>query len=732
MAIADSRHQADVSQDIRSLQLEAAHTFAIAELALAAAWATVLTLSVPHDAPTSWLFPLGLALSGVKNLWLLDRRPSLARLSLPFDLIVLMGVYTFLRPGPVTPFLTIPAILVAGVVMSRRWTLVVALVCLLLMGGASWWQEGGRLSEVAIMALLLHAVTLALTLLSTHNLYTAIAWATQSHMRAVESLLALRERQAELKRVGDVLQRNQERMHYLNLRLEQAKVAAEESYRTKQHFAANVSHELRTPLSLIMGFSEMMAFSPESYGGVRLPPQYRDDVMQIYRSSKHLLGLVEDVLALAQLEAGHMIVKRDWASLGAVVQEAVEAMAPLIEAKGVALHCAIPADLPLVYIDAGRMRQILLNLLNNAYRYTARGSIDVAIECRDSQALITVRDSGVGISEADLPHIFEEFHNLSKGPNAARSGGFGLGLSISRRLVEAHGGRIWASSTLGQGSCFHITLPLSISDREALRPSLVRTASRLERQVSKPVLLAVGEDDSSLLARHLEDYDVVQVRPEGALAACEQYLPTVLLVNDHAADGLPCLASIQRQFPTLPVVTCHIPTLSDQARRLQAHDYLTKPVTRKRVLEMVARLDREQPIAKILLVDDDSQLLSMLQRVLRAGDERSYRVLAACGGEEGIQLLAQERPDLILLDLAMPGVSGYDVLEAIPAHYEDGGPRVVLMTGVALDEGETPVYQITISNTGGFSTAAALKMIKALLAEVSPRVERRELLQQVY
>jgi signal transduction histidine kinase/CheY-like chemotaxis protein len=734
MVATTESYRADVAQDIRALQLEALRAITIAGFVISALWTTVLTLSVPHDTIISWVFPAALALSSAKNLWLLERRPLAASFALPFDLVALAGIYMWLRPGPAAPFMTIPAILVAGVVVSRRWTLIVALVCVLVAGMTSWWQAGGWLSDTAIVALLLNGVALPLTLLSTHNLYTALEWATQCHTRAVESLIALRERQGELRRVGDVLQRNQERMHYLNLRLEQAKVAAEEAYRTKQHFVANVSHELRTPLNLITGFSEMMAFSPESYGGVALPPQYRDDVTEIYRSSRHLLGLVEDVLALAQLEAGHMIIKRDWASLRSVVEEAVDTMAPLIEAKGLALHCTTSAELPLVYMDSGRVRQILLNLLNNAYRYTTHGLIDLTVDYEVDHALITVRDSGIGISEADLPHIFEEFHNLSKGPNAARSSGFGLGLSISRRLVEAHGGRIWATSTLGEGSSFHVALPISIDQHEALRPSLVRTASRLEREISKPVLLVVCEDEEDLLARHLEDYDVVHARPEQALSACEQYLPTVLWVNDYApaTDSARYLAPIRRDYPTMPVIACRIPTLADQARRLWADDYLAKPITRERVMETIVRFDREQAIETILIVDDDPRLLNMLQRVLSSGEQRTYRVLAACGGQEGLDLLAQERPDLVLLDLAMPGISGYDLLDAIHKQYDRAGPRVVLMTGVELDEGERPVYQITVGSQSGFSTLAALKMIRALLGEVSPRIKRSQLLQQAH
>ncbi|MBC7256609.1 MAG: HAMP domain-containing histidine kinase, partial [Chloroflexi bacterium] len=485
-------------------------------------------------------FPFLLALGAACAQWFAKKHALLASLTLCGTLLLAAGCYGWFRPSPAGPFLTIPAILTASVILPPIGTLSITFASLIMTAGIAWLRGSPAFSSTLYLGWLFSATTWILSYVATHNLQLAVQWANLSQKAALESLEGLRERRAELRRLTDLLRQNQERLHYLNIRLEQAKVAAEEAYRTKQHFVANVSHELRTPLNLITGFSELMAFSPASYGGIRLPAPYRQDVMEIWRSSKHLLSLVEDVLALAQLEAGQMIVKRDWGDLLAVIRDACETVAPLVEAKGLALCLDLPSSLPAAYIDAGRIRQVLLNLLNNAQRFTHEGKITVRAEIQGNEIIVSVSDTGVGIASEDLPHIFEEFRNLSKGSSSGGSGGFGLGLSISRRLVEAHGGRLWAESTLGQGSTFFLSLPLEAQMGALGRPTLIRTASRPSAHRRKPVLLVISDEEDDLLSRHLEDFEVVYASPHEVEAACEQYLPFAIWANRQPTQEERC------------------------------------------------------------------------------------------------------------------------------------------------------------------------------------------------
>jgi len=719
----DGSNRDSPSRDMASLRADSLRSLAIA-YATSAYLCTAYLVMVRHDTrPLPWAMAVSLLVISLVALWLLRRRAALACTLFAVLLTLLTAVFIALTPDARAPFTMVLPILTASVVVPRRVQAGIdagGCAGLALLG----WLHGPEAAPAFEAALLLSAGVALVAWLASRNLYLAVEWATYSNQQALRSLMELRERRAHLRQLADMLHHNQERMHYLNVRLEQAKVAAEEAYRTKQHFVANVSHELRTPLNLITGFSEMMCFSPESYGGVRLPPQYREDVMEIYRSSKHLLGLVEDVLALAQLEAGQMIVQREWTNVAEIVQDAAETIRPLTEGKGLTLSVAIPPDLPEAFIDAGRIRQVLLNLLNNASRFTERGEIAVSVACQGDNLTIAVRDTGVGIAEEDLPHIFEEFHNLSGGPSARRSG-FGLGLSISRRLVEAHGGTLCATSRVGKGSCFTVTLPVANGGNGVRRPTLVHTGPRAEVDRAKPVVLVVGDGDAApVLDRYLSRYHVLHARSAEAVSACEQYLPVAIWVNDCPALGeLPAhVAALMRGWPQLPIVTCQLPRTDDMARRLGVDKFFGKPIVRERLAQAIEELAATAPIDSVLVVDDDPPMVRLLRRMLLSILGPTCRVVEACGGREGLDIIAQGPPDLVLLDLAMPEVSGYDVLNAIRATSSPHPVRVILMSGVELGDEGVPVNAITVQSQAGFSLQKALGVTAALVEQLSPRL----------
>lgn len=712
----------NAQKDVDSLRNESLATFMAILVVLGNLWIGYLTFGQPDSPFVMWLIPVGMFITSISAYALKQSQPSMARLVFCIELLILVLWQVHIQASVLSCFFLIPILVISSVLVEREWLIALAFIsCATLLVMV---RNDPSMASVYGTAMLLVALTTLASWLATDNLYVAVNWAMYSEQQAAASVRRLRERRADLRRMADMLRTNQERMHYLNIRLEQAKVSAEEAYRTKQHFVANVSHELRTPLNLITGFSEMMAFSPESYGGVRLPSQYQEDVMEIYRSSKHLLGLVEDVLALAQLEAGQMIVQREWASISLAIQEATDTMRPLIEGKGLCLDVSIAPNIPLLYIDVGRIRQVLLNLLNNAYRFTEQGSIWVHGTLNGDQVAIEVGDSGVGIREDDLPRIFQEFHNLSGGPSARREG-FGLGLSISRRLVEAHGGRLWADSTLGQGSVFHITLPVTTNQATLSRPTLVHTAPRTRGTRSKPVLLEIGDEPGlDMVDRYLSEYHLVQAPPRQAASAYEQYLPVAIWVNAHPNRlEIPrYLAPIVRVAPTLPIISCRVMTQGDVAKQLQADYYLAKPITRERLLKAIADIAAERPVETILIIDDDPRLLRMVQRILASAEGASYRVIEACGGQEGLDQIETVRPDLILLDLAMPEISGYDVLDVL--HGPDyAGMRVALMTGVELQADATPVYAIAVQSQEGFPLAKSLNVIKGMIHDLSGKTD---------
>jgi CheY-like chemotaxis protein len=216
----------------------------------------------------------------------------------------------------------------------------------------------------------------------------------------------------------------------------------------------------------------------------------------------------------------------------------------------------------------------------------------------------------------------------------------------------------------------------------------------------------------------------MHARPEDAAAACEQYLPVAVWVNDYPVLGeMPThVAGLLRDWPQLPIVTCHLPSRADMARRLGVDGFFSKPIVRERLAEAIDNLSRKAPIDSILIIDDDPRMVRLLQRMVASIQGPGCHIIEACGGQEGLDVMVQERPDLVLLDLAMPKVNGYDVLEAIRAGSEAWHTRVILMSGVELGDEGTPVNAITVQSQVGFSLQKALGVTAALIEQLSPRL----------
>ena len=289
--------------------------------------------------------------------------------------------------------------------------------------------------------------------LSSRGLYTVLDWAWSSQQRANQLLEELRDRRGELNRTLVALTEANRRLKRTGRELALARQRADEARRLKEQFAANISHELRTPLNLILGFSEMMYLSPDVYGEMEWPSTLRRDVHQIYRSSRQLMDLINDVLDLSRIDAVRMPIHSEPSDLAEIIREAVETASDLFRGRVLDVRVEMPPELPPLNLDRTRIRQVLLNLLNNAARFTQHGHIIVSAERNEREVVVSVADTGVGIPAEELPAIFEEFHQVDMSLRR-RQEGAGLGLAISKRFVELHNGRIWAESQAGEGSTF--------------------------------------------------------------------------------------------------------------------------------------------------------------------------------------------------------------------------------------------------------------------------------------
>jgi signal transduction histidine kinase/CheY-like chemotaxis protein len=555
--------------------------------------------------------------------------------------------------------------------------------------------------------------------LSTRNLYTALAWSRNSTMEALRRAEQARDRQSELQRALKALDEASYRIRRMNYQLALARDQAEEARRLKSQFAASISHELRTPLNLIVGFTELMFQSPEYYGA-RLPPNYLRDLGIVYRNALHLQGLVDDVLDLSRIEAARMGLFKEETDPRELIREVADTARSLVDSRGLTLHLHIPENLPPLWIDPLRVRQVLFNLLNNAARFTEQGSVTVKAEIANGSLLVSVEDTGVGIAPKDIPKVFEEFRQLDSSTRR-RQGGAGLGLAISRHFVQLHGGRIWVDSEPGRGSTFSFTLPLSRGDAELEPPSHGSSScvpSALETERDR-VLLAVTSSPAAanLLNRYVEGYRTIVAQDlHQAREWSGKLIPQGVVVDTtsgcHDSEELRRLAE-EWGLQGVPFIACPLPGEEPLRQRMTVDGYLVKPVTRRNLLDTLRQFGED--VETILVIDDDHDFVQLMGRMLDS-PLRPYRVLKAYGGYEGLQVMQHRRPDLVLLDLMLPDLDGREVLQQMRSDPVLRGTPVVIVSarGEMEDVGELSGV-IMVTKGEGFQPGELVRCVRAIL-----------------
>lgn len=554
------------------------------------------------------------------------------------------------------------------------------------------------------------------------GLYTVLGWAWHSQRRANDLLEKLRDRQGELNRTLAALTEAARRLERVSQELTIARMRAEEARMLKEQFAANISHELRTPLNLIIGFSEMMYFSPEVYGEMQWPPTLRRDLRQIYQGSKQLLELVNDVLDLSRIDAAQMPIHKELTDLRSVILEATDTAKDLLRGKPLELRACLPPDLPLLHFDRTRIRQVLLNLLSNAARFAEQGTITVTAELREGEVVVSVADTGVGIPPQELSRIFDEFHQVDMSLRRRKEGA-GLGLAISKRFVELHNGRIWAESELGKGSTFHFSLPLPGEEVSIgqLLPS--KTPLRPPRAY-EPCVIVVDSDPavSTLLSRYLRNVQVLRTDSlEQVQPLIAEWRPQAVILNVAPTTRLMpgTYAEALNQIPSqVPILICSLPSQSWMASHAGTRGFLTKPITRERLLTSLAAIGN---VRDVLVVDDDRGFVQLMTRFLSSASG-NYTVRWAYDGHEALQRISEKQPDLILLDLVLPDMDGLQMLETLRADERSKDIPVLIVT--ARDYSEELTVQnsspIAIVRRQGFRPAEVIRYLQALLDATRP------------
>jgi len=653
------------------------------------------------------------------------------------ELSYLLGVWTLIggciainvlvlrqyQIGAASCLLALPTGLAALLISMGGGVVTAALSSIILLRGAVSFLP--LRSEAVTIALTAVWGTLLLTWGFSHLMRTIMEWSWANYERSRQLLEKARDRQMELMQIQEDLANANLQLARLHERLRAMYRIAEEARKAKEEFVANVSHELRTPLNMIIGFSEMIIQAPQAYGGC-LPHALLADITVIHRNSQHLSSLIEDVLDLSQIEAGRMALSKERSSLGEIIEEAALAVRPLLESKGLYLDIAVPADLEPLLCDRTRIRQVVLNLLSNAGRFTERGGVQVHAWQEKDHIVVSVADTGPGIAPKDQDKLFEPFRQMD-GSTRKRHGGRGLGLTISKEFVEMHHGKMWLESEVGTGTTFYFNLPVETLppiDENISRwfsPYLGYEARTRPSRAPKPelvprfVVLERGDALQRLLDRYLDGAEVISVHSmEETSQALERSPAQALIVNDasleQALTPSPLLAELSHNTP---VVTCCVPGKDDAAEELGVVDYLVKPVDRTTLLSALEKLEKE--VETVLLVDDDLEALQLFGRMLRG-----YRVLRARNGQQALSLLRTRRPDVMLLDLLMPGMDGFQVL-AEKNHDARLRDIPVIVISAKDPMGEPIVSNALIATrNGGLSVREVVACIQAISEILSP------------
>jgi PAS domain S-box-containing protein len=449
-----------------------------------------------------------------------------------------------------------------------------------------------------------------------------------------------------------------------------------EADRLKSQFLANMSHELRTPLNSIIGFSRVIL---KGIDGPTTDLQ-QQDLLAIHNSGQHLLGLINDILDLSRIEAGKMELTFDEVNLTELIASVMSTVTGLIKDKSITLHRDLPANLPTVRADAMRIRQVLLNLLANAAKFTDEGSITVHASVKDNSSghpeiTISVTDTGPGIAQEDQKKLFQPFSQVDASPTR-KSGGSGLGLSISNHLIQMHGGHIGVESTPAQGSVFFFTLP-------AFRGKSDRATSPANR-----IILAIDDDPQviSLYERYLQPqgYQVISLSdPSRAVERVRQLKPfaVTLDIMMPGYDGWRVLNDLKSNPETrnIPVIVCSIVEEQEKGFDLGAADYLVKPIFEDDLLNVLDRLNIDGSIREVLIVDDDPNDLRLIGRML--SENGRYRPILAEGGRNGWEAIQARTPHAVIIDLFMPEMDGFAILEKMQSEDKLRDIPVIVVSG---------------------------------------------------
>ena len=575
----------------------------------------------------------------------------------------------------------------------------------------------------------------------------------ESQVRLEQQQVELEQTNAQLEEQAQQLEAQRDDLERVNAAVQLKARELEQASQYKSDFLANMSHELRTPLNSSLILAKLLADNPDD----NLTDEQVKFARTIQSSGNDLLNLINDILDLSKIEAGHVEIRPETARLDRLVNNLRQVAQPLAADKKLDFSVEIAPDCPATMeTDAQRLEQVLKNLLSNAVKFTEAGKVDLVIApAQNGTIAFNVSDTGIGIAKEQQQSIFEAFHQAD-GTISRRYGGTGLGLSISRELVRLLGGTISLESQTGQGSTFTVTLPerydpsnVAPRDRQTIAPAATMAVevaaepartipSRPSRRVeddrnaltdSKRVLLVI-EDDSAFasivrdLSREMGFQTIVASTAEEALSLAKDFLPSAIVLDIGLPDesGLAVLDRLKHDVQTrhIPV---HVVSGSDHTKTaysLGAAGYAVKPVNREQLVEVLQKLEARlsQKVHRVLIVEDDPVQREAVAKLLGT---QGVTTITASTAAECLDLLRENPFDCMVLDLSLPDASGYSLLETLSQESGYAFPPVIVYTGRELsasDEQQLRRYSKSIIIKGAKSPERLLDEVSLFLHQV--------------
>ncbi|MBA3580334.1 MAG: response regulator [Gemmatimonadaceae bacterium] len=513
-----------------------------------------------------------------------------------------------------------------------------------------------------------------------------------------------------------------------------AKEASETANKTKSLFLANMSHELRTPLNAILGYSEMLQEEAEE----RELVEFGADLEKINGAGKHLLTLINDILDLSKIEAGKMEMFLESFDIAGMVDEVACTFQPMVETNSNKLDVRLASDLGGMHADQIKVRQALFNLLSNAVKFTQNGNITLEAERERMDAedwiVFRVTDTGIGLSPEQIVKLFQDF-TQADASTTRKFGGTGLGLALTRRFCQMMGGDVTVHSTPGAGCVFTIKLPATViepvpelfTDERAnvSAPGPLSGADDTVQVGSEASSILIIDDDATqreLMQRFLtaEGFHVRSAASgEEGLRLARQLRPVAITLDVMmpGMDGWSVLSALKSDAALRDIPVIMVTMVDDPERgfTLGAADYATKPVDRRRLAQILRKHTCDSPPCPVLLVEDDPSTRELTRKIL---EKEGWKVSEAENGRVALESMAKERPRLILLDLMMPEMDGFEFVQRVRAHAEWRTIPIVVLTAKDLttnDRQRLSGYVEAIIRKAGDSRESLLHQVRDLL-----------------